>query len=202
MDILLMRFLILLRKLIGLFVRYFIRGVILFLPAIVTFYLLWFLLDAIDSILPVGFPGLGILLLIVGLTVLGYISTHWLGPTLIAGVEERIRKIPLIGFIYASIRELIDDSRRSFRFDRPVLVQPDPTVPVYHIGFLTHTCPLPNKPLVAVYLPYSFSFMGNLLLVSPEQVSELGMKSADALRFVVAGGLITPSVPSKSSNHE
>lgn len=185
-----MSFLTQAKLLVGLLLRYLLRGVFLFLPAIATFYLLWLLLKWLDSIIPTGIPGIGIVLLLLGLTVLGYIGTHWLGPTLIAAIEERIRKIPFIGFIYSSVRELVESSRRSFRFDRPVLVQVNPQVPLYQIGFLTHDAPLPDQPLAAVYLPYAFGFMGDLVLVPASQIQPLALKASDTLRFIIAGGLI------------
>ncbi|MCX7605669.1 MAG: DUF502 domain-containing protein [Bacteroidia bacterium] len=180
-----------LRALFGVFFRYFLRGVFLFLPALATFYVLWLILSWLDNILPTGFPGLGIVLLVVCLTLLGYIGTHWLGPTLIVAVEERIRKVPFIGFIYSSVRELVESSQRSFRFDRPVLVRTNPATQTYQIGFLTHEQPLTDRPLVAVYIPYSFGFMGDLVFVPADQVEHLPLKSSEALRFVIAGGLIS-----------
>lgn len=180
-----------LRRLVALVFQYFLRGVLLFLPALATVYVLWVLLQWLDGILPIGLPGLGLLLLVLSLTLLGYIGTHWLGPTIIASFEARIRKVPFVGFIYSSVRELVDSSRRGYRFDRPVLVRLSPHTEAYQIGFLTHDKPLPHQPgLVAVYLPYSFSFMGKLLIVPRAQVEPLPMKAAEALRFVVSGGLI------------
>lgn len=185
-----MSFLTQAKHLSGLLLRYLLRGVFLFFPAIATFYILWLLLRWLDNIIPTGIPGIGLILLLLGLTILGYVGTHWLGPTLIAAIEERIRKVPFIGFIYSSVRELVESSRRSFRFDRPVLVQINPEVPLYQIGFLTHDSPLPDQPLVAVYLPYAFGFMGNLVLVPASQVQPLALKASDTLRFIIAGGLI------------
>ena len=185
-----MSFLTQVKLLGGLLLRYLLRGVFLFLPAIATLHLLWLLLKWLDGIIPTGIPGIGIIVLLLGLTLLGYIGTHWLGPTLIAAIEERIRKIPFIGFIYSSVRELVESSRRSFRFDRPVLVQINPQVPLYQIGFLTHDAPLPDQPLVAVYIPYAFGFMGDLVLVPASQVQPLALKASDTLRFIIAGGLI------------
>lgn len=190
------------KLLFGLLLRYLLRGVFLFLPAIATLYLLWLLLRWLDNIIPTGIPGIGLILLLVGLTILGYIGTHWLGPTLIAAVEERIRKIPFIGFIYSSVRDLVESSRRSFRFDRPVLVQVNPQVPLYQIGFLTHDSPLPGQPLVAVYLPYAFGFMGDLVLVPASQVQLLTLKASDTLRFIIAGGLIPLHNPGEERPRE
>ncbi|MCS6790363.1 MAG: DUF502 domain-containing protein [Bacteroidia bacterium] len=175
------------------------RGLFLFLPALATIYVLWVILRWLDNILPTDLPGLGILLLITALTVLGYIGTHWLGPTLIASVEERIKKIPVVGFIYSSVRELVEGSKRANKFDRPVLVRLEPEG-VYQIGFITHENPPVPHDLIAVYTPYAFSFMGNVVFVPKNRVEPLSMKAAEALRFVLSGAII--SAESSDDKHD
>ncbi|MCX8111647.1 MAG: DUF502 domain-containing protein [Bacteroidia bacterium] len=183
---------VVLRRTLRILFRYFLRGVFLFLPAIATIYVLWLILNWLDNILPTGTPGLGILLLIVALTALGYIGTHWLGPTLIGSVEERIRKIPFIGFLYSSVRELVDTSRRSYRFDYPVLFRLDPNSSVYYVGFLTHEQPLPGYNLVAVFVPFAFAALtGKVIFLPRDQVIPLEMRGSDALRLIISGAFVT-----------
>lgn len=171
---------------------YFLRGVFLFLPALATVYVLWLILRWLDGIIPVGMPGLGIFLLLLGITVLGYIGTHWLGPTLIASIEARIKKIPFIGFLYGSVRELVDTSRRSYRFEYPVLFRPNPHSQTYQIGFLTHEAPIPGHDLVAVFVPFAFAALtGEVVFVPRDQVIPLDMRGADALRLVISGAFVT-----------
>jgi len=170
---------------------YFLKGVFLFLPAIVTLYVLRIILQWLDSIIPLDIPGLGILILIIVFILLGYIATHWIGPSVWEPIEERIRKIPFIGFIYGSIREVIDNSRQKNRFDRPVLVRVQDAPPIYQVGFLTHPEPIPGENLVAVYIPYALSFMGELRLVPRDIIKGLPAKGADALRFAMSGGFIS-----------
>lgn len=170
---------------------YFLRGVFVFLPAIVTLYILRVILQWLDSIIPLDVPGLGILILIIVFILLGYIATHWIGPSVWEPIEERIRKIPFIGFIYGSIREVIDNSRQKNRFDKPVLIRIQDSPPMYQVGFLTHIEPIPGEDLVAVYIPYALSFMGELRLVPREVVRNLPAKGADALRFAMSGGFIS-----------
>ncbi len=177
---------------------YFLKGVFLFLPAIVTLYILRIILQWLDSIIPLNIPGLGILILITVFILLGYIATHWIGPSVWEPIEERIRKIPFIGFIYGSIREVIDNSRQKHRFDKPVLIKVQDTPPMYQVGFLTHTEPIPGEDLVAVYVPYALSFMGELRLVPRHSIKALPAKGADALRFAMSGGFV--SLESLSEN--
>ncbi len=177
------------RLLLELF-SYFLRGLFFFLPAFGTAYVLWVLLRWLDSLVPLDIPGLGLLALIIGFIILGYLATHWIGPTVWAPFEARIRKIPFVGFIYGSIRELIDNSQQKNRFDKPVLIRIANDPPAYQIGFLTNTQPLPGQNLVAVYVPYALSFMGELRLVPREAIEPLPTKGADTLRFAMSGGFI------------
>jgi len=170
---------------------YFLRGVFLFLPAVVTIYVLRILLQWLDSIIPMKIPGLGILILVTIFILLGYLATHWIGPSVWQPIEERIRKIPFIGFIYGSVREIIDNSQQKNRFDKPVLVRVQDNPPMYQIGFLTNSAPIPGENLVAVYIPYALSFMGELRLVPYEAIRVLPAKGADALRFAMSGGFIS-----------
>ena len=46
------------------------------------------------------------------------------------------------------------------------------------------------KDLVAVYFPHSYNFSGNLFLVSADNITPLpNFKSADAMKFIVSGGV-------------
>jgi uncharacterized membrane protein len=178
---------------------YFLRGVFLFLPAVVTIYVLRILLEWLDSIIPLEIPGLGILILVTVFILLGYLATHWIGPSVWQPIEERIRKIPFIGFIYGSVREIIDNSQQKNRFDKPVLIRVQDNPPMYQIGFLTNSAPIPGENLVAVYIPYALSFMGELRLVPHDAIRVLPAKGADALRFAMSGGFISlESLPEKS----
>ncbi|MCS7153538.1 MAG: DUF502 domain-containing protein [Bacteroidia bacterium] len=190
----------LLRQALRVLIGYFLRGVFLFLPALATVYVLWLILDWLDNILPIGLPGLGILLLLVSITVLGYIGTHWLGPTLIASMEARIQKIPFIGFLYGTVRELVNTSRRSYRFEQPVLFRLNPHTQIYRIGFLTHESPLPGYDFVAVFAPFSFATLtGETLFLPRELVIPLPMRGVDALRLVLSGAFVTGQ--SESNEH-
>jgi uncharacterized membrane protein len=176
-----------------------LRGVFLFLPAVVTIYVLRILLEWLDSIIPLEIPGLGILILVTIFILLGYLATHWIGPSVWQPIEERIRKIPFIGFIYGSVREIIDNSQQKNRFDKPVLIRVQDNPPMYQIGFLTNSAPIAGENLVAVYIPYALSFMGELRLVPHEAIRVLPAKGADALRFAMSGGFISmESLPEKS----
>lgn len=182
-------------------ISYFIRGLILFLPGFVTIYLLWQLIQILDDVIPIRIPGLGLLTLLGGITLLGYISTKVLRARF-ARVEKQIQKLPVIGFIYSSLRQLTNSLLRKQKntLGKPVLVQTSPIV--YKIGFLTGENLASEKNLVTVYLPHSYAFSGELVLVEKEKVQELTLSSAEAFRYVVSAGVIQQNYEEPSPNQK
>ena len=59
------------------------------------------------------------------------------------------------------------------------------------VGFVTHKNlkKLKLQGEVAVYLPFSYSFAGQLVIVKSERVTQLNMSASDAMKFVVSGGV-------------
>ncbi len=94
--------------------------------------------------------------------------------------------------IYTSIKDLIGafvGDKKSF--NKPVLVTLSPVSNIHVIGFLTRES-LDNLGLsesVAVYLPQSYNFAGNLIVVPREQVTPLAVESGDIMAFIVSGGV-------------
>ncbi|MGQ9863250.1 MAG: DUF502 domain-containing protein [Bacteroidia bacterium] len=157
-------------------------------------YLLWKVIQVLDNVIPIHIPGLGLLTLLGGITLLGYISTKILEAQF-TQLEKRIQKLPIIGFIYSSLRQLTDSllGKRKNTLGKPVLVQISPMT--YKIGFLTGENLTSQKHLATVYFPHSYAFSGELILVEKEKIQELALSSAEAFRYIVSGGII-------QQNHE
>jgi len=110
-------------------------------------------------------------------------------------VERIFERIPLVKILYTSLRDMIAaffGERK--RFDRPVLVAPGPESPVRVIGFVTREdldeLGLPGW--VSVYLPQSYNFAGQTVLLPREQVEPMAGDAAELLQFVVSGGISGP----------
>jgi uncharacterized membrane protein len=94
--------------------------------------------------------------------------------------------------IYTSVKDLIGafvGDKKSF--DKPVLVTISPSSNIQVIGFITRES-LENigfSDKVGVYLPQSYNFAGNLLVVPREQVTPLDVDSGDIMAFIVSGGV-------------
>jgi uncharacterized membrane protein len=101
-------------------------------------------------------------------------------------------RLPLVKMLYSAIRDLIHafvgDQKR---FNRPVLVTLPESCSIRVLGFLTNDdlAVLAIEDYVAVYLPQSYNFAGNLLLVPSHNVVPLDLDSGEVMRFIVAGGV-------------
>lgn len=176
----------------GALVRYLVRGAIVLTPLATTAYVLWWALATLDQLLPVGIPGLGLVLVLTLVTLVGWLTSSMLGASLVEMTDRRLAKLPLIKLIYSSIKDLIDafvgDKKR---FDQPVAVKLDARGAVRTLGFVTREAlEVPGlEGTVAVYLPQSYNFAGNVLIVERRLVEPLGVSSGDMMTFIVSGGV-------------
>lgn len=174
------------------FIRYFLEGLLYVIPLAVTVFILYKVFVTVDSWLKLPFPGLGFVLTILGITVIGFLASNVLTRGLLALVSKVFEKVPFIKLIYTSIKDLIGafvGEKKSF--DKPVLVTLSKDGSAKAIGFITKES-LEGYGLtdhVAVYFPQSYNFAGNLLLFPSDQVQPLDVESAEAMAFLVSGGV-------------
>jgi len=172
--------------------RYFIRGALVTAPLALTLYIIGWLLRSIDRLLPLGVPGLGLLVTLVLITLAGFLTSNVVGRGVVEATDHFLKRLPLVKLVYTSIKDLIGAFVGDHKsFDRPVAVQVAPGSPVKMLGFLTrrgmHVLGMPDH--VAVYCPQSYNFAGNLLIVPADMVEPLDATSGEVMTFVVSGGV-------------
>lgn len=187
-----------LRKLLG----YFFQGVLLTVPLAVTLYVIFKLFVIIDGIIPFNIPGIGLLVLLVVLTVLGYFGSSFIAQPFINYFQKLLDKAPLVRTIYSAVKDLVSAFVGSEKkFDRPVLVKLTRDADLEKPGFITRE-DLSNLNVgsgkVAVYLPHSYAWSGNLFIVPKENVTPLDVSSADMMKFIISGGVTTIENEDKS----
>lgn len=194
-------------------IRYFLEGLLYVIPLAVTIYILYTIFTTVDSWFynlasnrfHLHFPGVGVLITIVGITIVGFLASNVLTRGLLAVVDSIFEKVPFIKLIYTAIKDLIGafvGDKKSF--DKPVLVTLSKDSGAKVIGFITKesmdTYGLADH--VAVYLPQSYNFAGNLLLFPSEQVQPLDMDSAEVMAFLVSGGVYGKKATPKAENEQ
>jgi len=170
---------------------YFWRGCLVIAPVAITVYVAWMIIRTVDTLIPIGIPGVGFVVTVLLITLIGFLTSNVVGRTLVSELERALSKVPLVKLLYSSIRDLINafvGERK--RFDKPVAVRFGATGP-RALGFVTRQN-LPDASLsgmVAVYFPQSYNFAGNLLVVARDQVKPLDLNSVDVMTFIVSGGV-------------
>jgi len=173
-------------------VTYFFRGLLFVVPLALTVYIIYVILQWIDGLIPVNIPGLGLLIIIVNITFLGYLASFFITRPFFELFEKYVTRIPLVNIIYTSIKDLIGafvgDQKK---FNIPVTVALNEEMSVLKDGFITRQDleSYELKDYISVYLPHSYNFSGNHFLVKKELVKTLNMNSTDAMKFVVSGGV-------------
>ncbi len=181
---------------------YFVRGLILVAPLYFTILIIWTGVEAMDGILPISIPisanksiylpGLGMVLILGGIILLGFFFSTVVPQSFFKFTERILRKIPLVNIIFYSIKDLITafvgDKKK---FNQPVLVTIYRESDVKKLGFITQTdlSHLQIKDYIAVYMPHSYAFSGELFIVPIANVTLLNANSADIMKMIVSGGV-------------
>lgn len=172
---------------------FFFRGLLLLVPVTIMLWAIWQSLAFLDGLIKTDIPGLGLLILLVGITVVGWLGSTLLFQPLAALGEELLQRIPFLKTLYGALKDLVEAIVGNKRkFDRPVLVRLGPGHDVERLGFITqddlgHLGVGPEK--VAVYLPHAFNWSGNLFIVPVRNITPLDARAADVMKFVVSGGV-------------
>lgn len=140
-------------------------------------------------------PILAAILILVGLYVLGWITTRVIGRQLVHSVEGLINRIPLVEKIYGSTRKVIAAlNQENPRMERVVLIE-FPNSSMKTIGFVTKIIQDKNsgEELAAVYVPTTPNpTSGYLEIVPTDRLVNTDLTVEQAMTFVVSGGTVGP----------
>jgi len=173
-------------------IKGFFQGSLIVIPIGLTAAILWFVVRAIDGLLPIPIPGAGVIVVLSFVTAVGLLAGNVVGRRLLGKVEDAMSRLPVVKLLYCSLRDLIGafvGEKKSF--ERPVMVEILPGSEARMLGFIT--CEKFEDPalqgLVSVYLPQSYNFAGNLVMVPRERVHEVDADGAQFMAFIVSGGV-------------
>ncbi len=173
-------------------VRYFLRGLLLVTPVGLTIYIIVEMVKWVDSWLPIPIPGLGILTVLFTTALIGYLANTIFAKPFFTFIGKLLQKIPLVSFIYTAINDLVTAfAGDTKKFDAPVLVPFDDRGVLYKPGFITQKdlagIGFPGK--VAVYLPHSNNFSGNVFIIEATHLIELDGSNTELMKYIVSGGV-------------
>jgi uncharacterized membrane protein len=186
--------------------RYFLSGILVIVPLIITILVLRFLLRGIDGLLSplltklLGYdiPGLGVVATIILIFVAGFLTANVIGSRLFRIWEIFWIKTPLVRTVYGSSKQLVEALTTTGKdsFKQVVLVE-FPRKGMFCLGFLTRGIQLERKDtkdeLVAVFIPSTPTpFTGWTMLFPKGEVFPVDMTIEEGIKFFVSGGIAAP----------
>jgi len=180
---------------------WFLQGLLFTAPLALTVYILFISFNVVDGILTpiivsvLGFkiPGLGIVVIFIAIALIGFLGSSIVFRPLMLYLDKMISQAPLVKIIYTSIKDFMAAFvGKERRFTEPVLVKVSREANLEKLGFITQK-DLRNIGIsdgkVAVYLPHSYNFSGNLFIVPKENITPIEAPPAEVMKFIVSAGV-------------
>ncbi|MGE5470157.1 MAG: DUF502 domain-containing protein [Bacteroidota bacterium] len=192
--------------------RYFITGLLIWVPLVITGWVLSLIISTLDQslrLLPqsvhpeslVGFaiPGAGAVLTLVMILFTGLLAANFIGQKLVIWWEKLLTSIPVVNSVYNSVKQVSDTlfSPNGNAFRQALLVR-YPHQNSWTIAFLTgqpggdvvnHL----DGEYVSVYVPTTPNPTSGFFLMMPaKDVVELDMTVDEALKYIISMGVVAP----------
>ena len=202
------------------FKAYFFTGILVTAPVTITFYMAYRLIIYIDrsinnllppkfqlnQYLPYDIPGWGLLVLIVGLVLIGMLTTGWFGRFFVNLGEKIVAKMPFISSVYSLLKQVFETffSNKKQSFNQVVLLE-YPRKGLWVIGFVSaqtkgEVAKKVKDKMLNVFVPTTPNPTSGFLLFVPEKETiKLNMSVEDGLKFVISCGIVTPPQRRKKS---
>jgi len=193
--------------------KYFITGLLIWIPLVITIWVLKLVVDMLDQsllLLPdawrtenwLGFhiPGMGVLLTLVIVMLTGVVTANFVGQRLVHLWHEILHRIPVVNSIYSSVKQVSDTlfSSSGEAFRKALLVQ-WPREGMWTIAFLTgapggDVTRYLQGDYVSIYVPTTPNPTGGYFVMMPrEDVIELDMSVDSALKYIISMGVVSPN---------
>jgi uncharacterized membrane protein len=198
--------------------RYFLAGLLVFLPVVITLWFLGWVIGLMDglldvlparlhpnSYLPFAIPGLGAAFTIALILFLGVLTRGVATRRFLAAWDRIFVQIPVFRGVYTAVQKLVQTFLGQSQTNRQVVMIEYPRKGIYAVGFAMgrawHELEKKNEaPLVNVFVPTTPNpTSGFYLLVPANEVAPLNISMEEALKLITSGGLITPD--DRNKNH-
>lgn len=192
--------------------RYFVAGLLVWLPLVATYVVLSFSIRLIDRtllLLPpqyrpeaiIGFeiPGLGVILTLVLVILTGLVVANFFGRRLVSAWESVLARIPLVRTVYGAVKQitasLFADASQSFR--EVVLIE-YPRKGIWALAFVTGDTPSKFKKLVDhdlmnLYVPTTPNPTSGVFVMVPKaDIQRLDIPVEVGLKMILSAGVVNP----------
>lgn len=193
--------------------NYFLAGVLVTAPIGITIYVSWAVISWVDeavarvlpdrynpsAYLPFNLPGVGLIMLAVALTVIGFLTANLFGRVLVRTGERIVGRMPVVRSLYSAVKQIFESvlsgSKSSFR--EVVLVE-YPRREMWTLGLIVgeaygEVSVKTGEKMYNVYVPTTPNpTSGYLVFLPREQMIRLDMTVEDCMKMIVSGGIVTP----------
>ena len=191
--------------------RYFISGLLIVAPIILTYLVVKFLYETLDSLLqplqPIlesifgySLPVLGFLVTFLLILLAGLLTRNFIGAAIHRLVERVLTRLPIIRPVYSAVKQLLEaialPTMRSFK--EVVLVE-YPRKGSYVISFISQRLVIEVdgqlKNFLAIFVPSTPTPISGMAIIVPvEDVIHLDMTVEEAVKYLVSGGVVSPEI--------
>ncbi|MGN6465749.1 MAG: DUF502 domain-containing protein [Rhizobiaceae bacterium] len=201
--------------------NYFLTGFIVCAPLAITIYIVWSLIGWVDSwvrpyiphrydpdaYLPFHIPGYGLVVAVVGITLIGFLTANIVGRSIVSFGERLLNRMPLVRGVYKALKQIFETvlSNKSDMF-RTVGMVEYPRKGVWSLVFvageketeINARLDKEGDPLLAVFMPCTPNpTTGFLMYVPKSEVIVLDMTIEDGAKLIVSAGLVAPEYNAK-----
>ncbi len=193
---------------------YFLTGLVVAGPAAVTLWLIWWFVTWVDNLvrplipvdyrpetyLPVNIPGLGLIIVFVALTVLGFLAANFIGRKLVDFGESLLSRMPIVRPIYRTAKQIFETlfSKSESSFRKVALVE-FPSPGMWSLVFLTQSpteeisSHLPAVEHVSAFMPCTPNpTTGFFFYVPKRDVIDLDITVEQAMTVIMSAGIVQP----------
>jgi uncharacterized membrane protein len=194
--------------------RYFLTGLLVLAPTVITGWLVYKIFITIDNIIEpfqrrfpiIDIPGIGFVVVVLLIVVTGFLASNLIGRRVITWGERFLSRLPIVRRIYTASKELSEvflaDKKTAFR--RVVLIR-YPHRDSFAIAFVTNE-KVPNvgnlvgQELINVFIPTTPNPTSGFMLMLPvRDTFPLPINVEEAMKMVISGGAFAPPLLSDRS---
>jgi uncharacterized membrane protein len=197
--------------------NYLIGGLLVWVPIMITVWVVRFLSGILDQslvLLPPSWrpeavfgtyvPGLGIALSLLLLLLTGALVKNLFGGQIVAGLESLVRRIPIVGAVYGGAKTfsetVLTDKGKSFK---QVVMVEFPRKGIFSIGFITsheleEAQAKTEQVVTCVFVPTTPNpTTGFIVLVPKDEVVIMDMTVDEAFKMLLTLGVVVPTWKNK-----
>jgi len=193
--------------------NYFLAGVLITAPLAITAYLAYSFVAAVDSwvkswvpdtYIPDGnlafsIPGIGIVVIFLGLILIGFLTANFFGRFFLRQFEKIVEHTPVIRTIYNALKQILETvlAQQSDAFRDVVLVE-YPRKGIWMLGFVSgktkgEVQQIMDDEMINVFIPTTPNPTSGFLAFVPQQdLTPLEISVEDAFKMLISSGIVTP----------